>query len=331
MTTFASHAKAQFWSSKNDISSSDASIKSSKKYWFDCNTCTHSFLKKITHIIQNSWCPYCANQKLCEDEDCNTCFLKSFASHNKSIYWSRKNTLNPREVFKNSGKKAMFTCSKCDHQYTVRVSDASLYGCPYCSMPSRVLCDMYDCESCFQKSFASHEKSQYWSSKNEVSPRQVFKTTNIKYVFVCENNHEFECTLGHVSFGRWCPFCKKKTESKLYKWLKSTYPDDVIKREISFHWSIRKRYDFLLENLKVLIELDGPQHFRQISNWQTPEDAKTNDELKNKLARDNGYRLIRICQETVLYDQHDWGNKLVNCIGNNKLINFIGLVYECVS
>jgi hypothetical protein len=35
--------------------------------------------------------------------------------HEKSKNWSNKNKLNPREVSKNSHKKFIFDCDKCDH------------------------------------------------------------------------------------------------------------------------------------------------------------------------------------------------------------------------
>ena len=54
----------------------------------------------------NSWCPYCANKDLCdENKDCKQCYHKSFASHEKSKYWSDKNELKPINVFLNSNLK----------------------------------------------------------------------------------------------------------------------------------------------------------------------------------------------------------------------------------
>jgi len=50
----------------------------------------------------------CSDKKLCDKEDCKKCFEKSFASHEKAKYWSNKNELKPRQVFKSSGKKYFF-------------------------------------------------------------------------------------------------------------------------------------------------------------------------------------------------------------------------------
>jgi hypothetical protein len=37
----------------------------------------------------------------------------------------------------------------------------------------------------YEKSFASHEKAQYWSDKNELKPNEVFKSSHEKFIFNC--------------------------------------------------------------------------------------------------------------------------------------------------
>ena len=38
----------------------------------------------------------------------------------------------------------------------------------------------------YEESFASHEKAQYWSDKNELKPKQVMKGSHKKYIFDCK-------------------------------------------------------------------------------------------------------------------------------------------------
>jgi hypothetical protein len=49
--SFASHPKAQFWSSKNDGKPEDYSLNSHKKFLFDCNKCGHEIEKTLYRII----------------------------------------------------------------------------------------------------------------------------------------------------------------------------------------------------------------------------------------------------------------------------------------
>lgn len=61
----------------------------------------------------------------------------------------------------------------------------------------------------------------------------------------------------------------------------------------------------------LFIELDDPQHFRQVHNWQTPKLTRINDIYKMKCARQNGYNMIRLLQKDVLFNRYDWLQELL--------------------
>ena len=107
-----------------------------KYKWFDCDKCPHSFHSCLNSVIGlNSWCPYCANQKLCNDNDCVFCYNNSFASYdeNKVECWSNKNKKQPRDVFKHSGKKYLFKCDECNEDFkSVLSSISNGTWCPIC-------------------------------------------------------------------------------------------------------------------------------------------------------------------------------------------------------
>ena len=65
-------------------------------------------------------------------------------------------------------------------------------------------------------------------------------------------------------------------------------------------------FDFCLKHLKLIIEIDGVQHFIQVSNWKTPEETQQRDFYKMKQARIKGYTIIRILQEDIYYNRYDW-------------------------
>ena len=90
-----------------------------------------------------------------------------------------------------------------------------------------------------------------------------------------------------------------------------------IRRQARFEWCKNKTrlpFDFCIKHYKLIIELDGPQHFKQISNWTSPEETKDRDEYKTKCANTNGYSVIRILQQDVWNDKNDWENKLIRAI-----------------
>lgn len=333
--SFASHDKANFWSKteNNDVNPRDVFKRTDKKYCFDCDKCSHCFDSSLNHITsEGTWCPYCKNKKLCEKEECVSCFNKSFASHEKAEFWSKENgDVKPRDVFKQSHKKYCFDCVKCSHCFDIGLSDITAgHWCPYCV--NQKLCKDDACISCFNKSFASHEKAKYWSEKNgDVNPRNVFKSARQGYQFDCDRcNDSFEKALYSIFAGRWCPFCKNKTELKLYDALKSIYPSII--RQFKQEWCKKQTYlpfDFCILELKIIIELDGRQHFIQVSNWSSPEEQFENDKYKEKCANDNGYSMVRIIQEDVFNDTCDWLTKIVSSIEEIKNSGNIKNHYLC--
>ena len=330
--SFASHEKSQFWSKKNTENHRNVFKSSNKKFWFDCSNCNHSFVIALNNIVGGRWCPYCSNppKQLCNETECSICFEKSFASHEKSKYWSKKNSKNPKNVFKSSGNKCWFDCTDCNHSF-----DAILYTvvggcwCPYCSNPPKQLCNETECSICFEKSFASHEKSKYWSCKNTENPRNIFKSSDKKFWFDCmECNHSFDSSLGNVVNNRWCPFCKNKTETKLYEKILSLFPS--LQRQFKQEWCKNIQYlpfDFCIPEYKIIIELDGRQHFQQVSNWSSPEEQFENDKFKEECANNNGYSVIRLLQEDVMNDTYDWVKELCDAIEQIKSSNEITNVY----
>jgi very-short-patch-repair endonuclease len=86
-------------------------------------------------------------------------------------------------------------------------------------------------------------------------------------------------------------------------------------------------YDFEIGK-NILIELDGLQHFQQVSNWQSPEIQQERDKYKIKCALENGKNIIHIYQEDVLHDKNNWEKRLEKII--NKLLISINPTLEVI-
>ena len=328
--SFASHEKAKFWHpTKNKLTPRQALKCCNNKFWFTCPNCNHDFDMSLLSVSRGRWCPYCAQYggKLCYDDDCEHCFNKSFASHEKAKFWHPKNRLTPRQVKKCSGSKFWFTCPNCNHDFDIRIANViNGYWCSYCG--NKILC-FYDCDCCFNKSFASHEKAKFWHpTRNKLTPRQVYRGSDKKFWFTCPDcNHDFDTSLNNVSGGKWCPRCKHKTEKKLYEFLLPLY---VVVQQFRAEWCKNPStgrylpFDFVMEALKIIIELDGQQHFTQVRNWASPEEQQSRDLYKMKKANENGYTVIRLLQEDVWNDTGNWQEELI------KMINKEYAKPECV-
>ncbi len=135
--------------------------------------------------MNSNKCLYGANSaiKLCNNEKCEECFKKSFASSHKVKMWSNKNIKKPREMLKKSKIKCIFECDICEHEFLCSLGDVTRgIWCYYCSNTN--LCANLNCNICYEKSFASSDKAIFWSGKNLEKQRDVFKFSYKKYIFL---------------------------------------------------------------------------------------------------------------------------------------------------
>jgi very-short-patch-repair endonuclease len=315
--SFASHPKSKFLADKT-IDATKIRQGSANKYEFKCDKCNHLFKSSINHIIKGVWCPYCSKpcKLLCDDENCLFCFNNSFASCEKSKYLVDK-SINPRKIFLASETNLLFQCNKCPHQFYKRVfnitSKNTPIWCPYCV--NQTLCD---CEICYNKSFASHPKSKYLVDKT-INTSKITLGTNKKYLFQCEDcNGQFKAAIYHITSKnepQWCPLCKNKSEKILQEFLLSQYSNVIYQFNQSWCKNILNlRYDFCIPELKIIIELDGRQHFMKIKNWGDPKERVKTDIYKMKCAINNGYSVIRLLQEDVYYNRQNWKQILIDNI-----------------
>ena len=104
---------------------------------------------------------------------------------------------------------------------------------------------------------------------------------------------------------------QKRPMNKLEQFVSSIFDKHNIKYTYQFFLKTKdgicKSYDFKIKNINLLIEIDGDywhggpgveKHFYKL------DEVKINDQIKNQLASENGYFLIRIW-ESDIYNQPD--------------------------
>ena len=164
-----------------------------------------------------------------------------------------------------------------------------------------------------------------WSLKNKLKPRQVFKGSDKKYIFDCDDcGNEFEMSVSHFVQGKRCNICKNKTEKKVYNELIKIYPQIIFQFKDDWTKNLKTnkflKFDLCLKNNNILIEIDGNQHFKDIVGWKSC--WKTNhkkDIFKQKIANIEKFSIIRIYQMDIYLNKYDWKQEIINSI--NKIIN----------
>lgn len=171
-----------------------------------------------------------------------------------------------------------------------------------------------------------------------MTPRGIMKYSGKKYWFncdVCKNLFEMRLISITGEKSTWCPTCKNKTEKKFLKWFTNKYNYNII-HQSKYDWCKNDKtnkylpFDFAIDELKLIIEIDGEQHFKQVAKWTSPEKIFERDIYKMKKAKDNNYSIIRIYQYDIYKNINSWKTKFnkiikhyekptVICIGCDKL------------
>jgi very-short-patch-repair endonuclease len=156
----------------------------------------------------------------------------------------------------------------------------------------------------------SYNKVEYVNSKTKIN---IYCKKHKKYFL-----QEPHC---HLS-GQGCPSCINKTEGMLHDWLLKNITKDVIS-QFKFNNS-KFKYDFMFsyKNKKIILELDGEQHFIQVSNWKSPEHAKQRDIEKIILANEEGYHILHLLQDDVYYNKNNWDKKLIKYLNKLSSIDY---------
>ena len=85
----------------------------------------------------------------------------------------------------------------------------------------------------------------------------------------------------------------------------------------------------VIEERKIILEIDGEQHWKQVAKWKTPEHTKARDMYKMKCANENSFSVIRIIQEDIFKDKYNWLNELCENIEKITNDNRVQNIYMC--
>ena len=162
-----------------------------------------------------------------------------------------------------------------------------------------------------------------------------------------------KCPKGHIVIDtsisnfvnreRGCPKCINKTETNVLEHIENKYGNYKITHQFKQDWckNIDTKcylpFDICIEDLKIIIEIDGDQHFTSENRFDKGEEKmfklrREKDLYKIERARDNGYNMIRLYQPDVWDDTIHWKQNIDDFIYNikNKEQNNIPLL-ECHS
>lgn len=146
-------------------------------------------------------------------------------------------------------------------------------------------------------------------------------TKNKKHKYKClyvERKRRYEVISTHNG----CPKCVFYGEEMVRYTL--TKHGHVVQREAQFTWCPYYYYDFYIPELKVIIEVDGVQHFKRTRYGSHLSIAKR-DAYKMKCAIQHGISVLRIYQPDIIQTSFDWEQHLLLFLVKHQM-PVIGLV-----
>jgi very-short-patch-repair endonuclease len=295
------------------------SYGSEQKAWWLCpNTCPegcpHEWSADISKRILrgiNAGCPFCASNHK------QTCVHTSIVTTHPHIVaqWhpTKNGSLKPEQCMKSSWNVVWWVCPNtcdygCVHEWQARLSDRTRCdtGCPYCCAFKQKICKHQSI------AYTHPEIAADWHpTKNGDLKPEMFPAGSEKRIWwKCSRNvtHEWYVSVGNRCSNKSdCPQCKNKTEGKLYEYLIVKFPTVIRQFKIDSCRRVKVLpFDFCIPDKKIIIEMDGAQHFRNISNWLDVEETLQRYIFKMNKAHEEGYKVIRITQSNVYKGGDTW-------------------------
>lgn len=212
------------------------------------------------------------------------CILKG-TEYRKKI---KSKDLELLENYKNIKTKLLHKCLNCNNNFK--------------TTPKTILQSKIGCPCCAGKKFTEEKyksllpenirlKGQYIDS----SKHTTHECLECGYEWITKPNY-----ILHMSCG--CPECASSKGEKLIQQYLNDLNLIFIKEKCIEINQLKYRFDFFLEDLKLIIEFDGIQHFeaREFFGGQRYlKKVKESDKVKNKWCITNNYRLVRISYKEI--------------------------------
>ena len=162
-----------------------------------------------------------------------------------------------------------------------------------CDRAQKRPCADETCAFCEEHSLASCPRALARWAEPSATPRQVWRTSWKKIRLRCDGcGREYAQPATRIEKHD-CALCANKSERVLYDMLKAT--GRTVDYQPTFGWAGKMRYDFLVDG-RILVELDGPQHFRPIQSWKSGFDVCQSDLEKESRALEHGHPVVRVLQ-----------------------------------
>lgn len=308
---------------KNKLQPNQVCFSSRNKYYFKCPKNIHkSELKNISSFTgkQGSeiYCSQCNSFAQWGIDNLGNDFLKR--------YWDyQKNKISPWNIDKLSNRKIWIKCQEKDYHGSYKITCSNFtYGgrCSLCNRNSGNVHILDSLGSLYPKSI------EMWSTKNNKSPYEYPSRSGYEVWWKCESEkHEdyIRDISSSVIYNFRCPECvKERNESFLQEKIRLYIIN--LEYNILHEYNCNLKcvnsqtnrilpYDNEVEELKLIIEVHGSQHYKEASGTWFDENfdlkyQQWKDKYKKDYALSQGYFYLEIPYWTD--DEEETWKKLID-------------------
>ena len=261
---------------------------SSKKVWWRCKRCGHSWDAKPLSRNRGSGCPVCSRTKAKEQSQNTKLSYNALAENRPDLLdewdYELNGDLSPFQVTVSSGQKVWWRCKQCNQEWQATVGHRSMgEGCPVCA-GQKLVSGINDLATVNPKLAAE------WDYENNaLTPQQVSARNNIKAAWICSVcGHHWKALVSTRNSGTGCPQCQRNFHTSLpeqivYFYVKQLFPEAINGYVFKYKGKPRS-VDIYIPSLNLAIEYDG-------SRWHQNVER---DLKKTKILDEKGIQLVRI-------------------------------------
>lgn len=285
-----------------------------KKMTYKCKKCNRiESIQGRTLLVRhsNAICTNCENPLSYRNrEKKNQERIKQmFNNSEKSLHFIKTDYKEYNSQLNHKHITVKYYCDRCQQESEVYLKDITnnFFSCRHCGKMARMT------KQDFQKWFDLYYKDKFII----LNPNEYVNTKSRLHIKCKDCGFIFNPTVTSLKRSKkvLCPKCRQgKSRPELYisDWL--TKNNIEFDSEVNFKWLPNHylRYDFVIFEHKLIIEYDGEQHYSFIPHFHKTEECfkklQDNDKIKDKLAIENGFSILRI--------PYTYNNKIKDILSN---------------
>ena len=244
-------------------------------YWV-CRKCNYSWNAAIKDRTHGSGCLKCKY----DTQSITRSTVKQYESSleylqpNLMKEWdyekNKKLGLDPSKLYPNSNKYAYWVCRVCNHNWKAKINNRTLLGngCPKCGISkySNANSTVKQYESSLEYLYPDLMKEWDYEKNKEIGlePSKLYSNSRKYAYWVCRVcNYSWKAKIQNRTQGSGCSNCNDKSRTE------ELVKDILIELNMPYQREWKQQikqtdryYDFFLYDNRLVIEVDGLQHFK---------------------------------------------------------------------